>query len=196
MDDATACLLHVFDFDGKTVAPDSPSVADLTPRLGVERGPIQHEPHLAILASFGMYHLSVYFQLVVADEKRMPSSKDIADTFGGAKLGTGGLTRPLSLSSKFTVEFLPLNQRDPLFASHQFRQIQRKTVGVVKLESITTCNLSLSGKPREDVQASIEGLAKTLLLGANNSGDVVLPRRHLRERHDPRFRPTCQPTDE
>ena len=49
------------------------------------------------------------------------------------------------------------------------------------MESITTCNLSLRGKPSENVQAAIEGLAKTLFLGVDDSGDVILPSRHLRE---------------
>ena len=184
---AALVLLDVIDFK-ETFALDFAMVAQLAAHLGIEAGAVKHDDRLAALAdliaksAFGNdgQHLCLAFCAVISDKHRVRHG--FAEFNAGPAEVAQRLARfacAYALLLHQILEFIGVDAHS-LVGAHLDRQIDRETVGVIKLERVGTGEgglpfcLVLGKQIGEDLHAGVDRLVKALFLGADYLSDIIL----------------------
>ena len=140
----------VFEIRQRLPPPDNfAGVADLAAHLGVERRRVQHDGGL-VFERDDFEHVARAFQLFEADKVRRRGRFDLRkrnDFFLLRGAGAGAL-----LLHQFFKAVLVHGQA--AFARHQFGEIERETVGVVKSESKFAWNNRVFSGPFQSLEYS------------------------------------------
>ena len=163
-------------------------VAQLAAHLGIEAGTVKHDDRLAAFAdliaksAFGNdgQNLCLAFCAVISDEHRV--GHGFAEFNAGPAEVAQRLARfacAYALLLHQILEFIGVDAHS-LVCAHLDRQIDRETVGVIKLERVGTGEgglpfcLVLGKQIGEDLHAGVDRLVKALFLGADHLSDIIL----------------------
>ena len=172
-------LLRVHHPPQMSTATDLPHIPNLPTHLRIERRGIQQHGRL-VLDPENLKNPRGCVQLLVTHELRR-----------GRNIKTGNLDDLLLLSGPGTgflllhqaVEALHLHSQ-PALAGHQFGEVQRKPVGIVKLEGkFPAQHAPLQGANllQEQVDSTIQGLVEGHFLPLNHIFNMILPGAQFRK---------------